>query len=288
MTTLPTVGPLVSVTWLAEHLEAPSLRIVDASWYLPQANRDPAAEFLAGHIPGAMRFDIDHLSDHASPLPHTLPPAAIFQEEVRRMGIGPTDTVVVYDGSGLNLSAGRAWWMFRTFGHPRVAVLDGGIGAWKAAGQRLEAGTAVPREAAATFVAMRHPAMVRDANAVAQALAAGAQVVDVRARERYEGRAAEPRPGVRSGHMPGSRNLPFTELVNGDGTLKGPDALRGVLQAAGVSLDQPIICSCGSGVSACALALALDSLGHQRVAIYDGSWADWGGDLSRPVVTGPA
>lgn len=279
--------PLVTTQWLAAHLGRPGLVPLDASWYLPTAGRDPDAEFQAGHLPGAQRFDIDAASDRTSPLPHMLPTPTAFATYAGTLGIDADAAVVVYDGSGANLSAGRVWWMFRVFGHDRVAVLDGGIGKWRAEGRALETGAASaasPR----TFVSHPVTSLVRNADAVARALADGAQVVDVRAAERFEGRAPEPRAGVRSGHMPGSRNVPYASLVDAAGVLRPAAQVQALLQSAGVDAAQPIICSCGSGVSAGALALALATLGRQDAAIYDGSWSEWGADPKRPVATGPA
>jgi thiosulfate/3-mercaptopyruvate sulfurtransferase len=278
---------LVTTEWLAAHLVDPRVRVLDASWYLPASGRDPRAEFLAARIPRARFFDLDAASDPASPLPHMLPAEAHFEAYVRSLGVSRGDWVVVYDGSGSNLSAPRAWWMLRAFGHDDVAVLDGGIGAWRREGRPLEHG-AEGAVRSGDFVARRRLAVVRDLDGVREALASGSeQVVDMRSAARFSGEAPEPRAGVRSGHMPGSRNLPYTDLVDVEGRLLDDDALRAVV--AGVEEDpRPIIASCGSGVSACALVLALHALGRDDVAVYDGSWTEWGGRGDTPVETGPA
>ncbi|HSE67852.1 MAG TPA: 3-mercaptopyruvate sulfurtransferase [Gemmatimonadales bacterium] len=265
---------VVSTHWLAERLDRLEVRVLDASWYLPSSGRNGRAEFVAGHIPGARYFDLDAASDHRTPLPHMLPTAARFAEEAGGLGVSNDSTVVIYDGSGANLSAGRAWWMFRVFGHDRVAVLDGGIRKWRAEGRALEPG--MPRVEPAVFTAKPRPGIVRTMDEVADALRSGAvQVVDMRSQSRFEGSDPEPRPGLPSGHMPGALNLPYTTLVGADGTLLPPDELRQRIAAAGLRLDRPIIASCGSGVSACALLLALDTLGVQGTALYDGSWTEW-------------
>ena len=280
---------LASTEWLAAHLLDPRVRVLDASWYLPATGRDARAEHVAARIPRARFLDLDAASDPASPLPHMLPDEARFEAAVRALGVGRTDWVVVYDGSGANMSAARAWWMFRTFGHDDVTVLDGGIGAWRREGRPLEhgePGSVRPGD----FVARRRLGSVRDLDGVRQALRSGSeQVVDVRAAGRFAGAEPEPRTGVRAGHMPGSRNVPYTELVDAGGRLLPDDALREVLARAGVDRDRrPIIASCGSGVSACALVLALHALGRDDVAVYDGSWTDWGGRQDTPIATGPA
>lgn len=266
--------PVVSTHWLAERLDQLDVRVLDASWYLPSSGRNGRAEFLVGHIPGARYFDLDAVSDDRTSLPHMLPTAARFAEYVGMLGVGNDNTIVVYDGSGANLSAGRAWWMFRAFGHDRVAVLDGGSKKWRAEGRAMERG--IPRVEPAVFSAKLRPGTVRTMDDVADALRSGAaQVVDMRSHGRFEGSDAEPRPGLPSGHMPGALNLPYPTLVAADGTLLPPDELNQRLAAAGLRLDRPIIASCGSGVSACVLLLALDTLGVQGAALYDGSWTEW-------------
>jgi thiosulfate/3-mercaptopyruvate sulfurtransferase len=268
---LPSV---VSTHWLAARLNQVEVRVLDASWYLPSSGRDGKAEFRAGHIPGARYFDLDEVSDDRTSLPHMLPTATRFAEQVGALGVGNDSTVVVYDGSGANLSAGRAWWLFRAFGHDRVAVLDGGSKKWKAEGRVMETGA--PRVEPAVFTAKPRRGIVRTMDDVADALRSGlAQVVDMRSRGRFEGSDSEPRPGLPSGHMPGALNLPYSSLVAADGTLLPPDELRQRIASAGIRLDRPIIGSCGSGVSACALLLALDTMGVKGATLYDGSWTEW-------------
>jgi thiosulfate/3-mercaptopyruvate sulfurtransferase len=265
---------IVATHWLAARLDQVNVRVLDASWYLPSTGRDGRAEFLAGHIPGARYFDLDEVSDDRTSLPHILPTATRFAEQVGALGVGNDSTVVVYDGSGANLSAGRAWWMFRAFGHDRVAVLDGGSKKWKAEGRAMETGN--PRVEPAVFTAKLRPGIGRTMDDVADALRSGAaQVVDMRSRGRFEGTDPEPRAGLPSGHMPGALNLPYGTLVAADGTLLPRDELRQRIARAGIRLDRPIIASCGSGVSACALLLALETLGVHGAVLYDGSWTEW-------------
>lgn len=275
---------LVSTDWLAERLG--EVVVLDASWHLPAAGRDAGAEFRAGRIPGARRFDLDALSDGESALPHTAPSAEAFRAAAAEWGVGPGTQVVAYDAAGL-FSAARAWWTFRLMGHERVAVLDGGLPKWVREGRPVEAGepgAGVPAEGPA--VAMEASRVV-DADAVARALATGeAQVVDARGRPRFRGEAAEPRPGLRAGHMPGAVNLPFGEVLNADGTMKDEGGIRAALAAEGIDPARPVIATCGSGVTAAILALALERLGRSA-AVYDGSWAEWGADPARPAVTGP-
>ncbi len=277
---------LVSTDWLARHLNDPDLRILDASWYLPDAGRNARAEYEAGHIPGARFFDIDEISDQRSALPHMAPPPEKFISRMRAMGVGDGHQVVVYDGAGL-FSAARVWWLFRLMGKQDVAVLDGGLPKWKAEGRALEDMAPVLRDRHITVSRQNH--LVRDVTQVAHAAKLGhAQVLDARAAARFAGEAPEPRPGLRAGHIPGALNLPFGQVLNADGTMKDAAGLKAAFEAAGVDLSQPVITSCGSGVTASVLALALERLGHRDWSLYDGSWAEWGMYDDLPVETGPA
>jgi thiosulfate/3-mercaptopyruvate sulfurtransferase len=274
---------LRSTEWLAERLGAPDVVVLDGSYYLPAMNRDAEAEYLAGHIPGAVRFDIDVVKDADDPLPHMLPSPEAFASHMRRLGVGDGATVVVYDGAGL-FAAPRVWWTFRVFGVERVFVLDGGLPKWRAEGRPLEEGRVTRRPA--HFTARFDAGAVRDFGDVTKALAGGAaQVVDARSAGRFRGEEPEPRPGLASGHMPGALNVPSASLVEG-GRLKSADELRGVLAAAGVDLARPIIASCGSGVSAVILGLALDAVGHKAWSVYDGSWTDWASRADAPIAKG--
>jgi len=275
--------PLITTQELGDRLHHPGLVVFDASWYLPASGRNARQEFVAGHIPGARFFDIDALSDSASPLPHMLPAAGDFEARVRDLGVRRESRVVVYDGSGANLSAARAWWMFRVFGHPGVAVLDGGLAKWRDEGRALETGPpgAPP---AGDFIARLDARQVIGLNALRNHLTSGdAQVVDMRSAGRFTGRDPEPRPGLRRGHIPGSVSVPYGELVAEDGTLLEPARLRTHLARSGVDPDRPVVATCGSGVSACALLLALASLGTDGHVLYDGSWSEWGGRDDTPV-----
>jgi thiosulfate/3-mercaptopyruvate sulfurtransferase len=275
---------LVSTDWLAARLGTSGIRVVDASWYLPGSARDAPAEYKAAHIPGAVFFDLDAISDQQSPLPHMLPSASDFADAMAMLGLNDSDLLVVYDGSGVNLSAGRAWWTFRTFGHEQVAVLDGGMGKWRSEQRPIEQGEGIlPR---GNFTARLDTRAVRDLVAIrANVVNRTEQLVDVRSHGRFQGVEPEPRPGLRSGHVPGSINLPFTELVTRDGTLLPPEALRRRLVEAGVDLNRPVVATCGSGTSACALVLSLHSIGHTQTAVYDGAWSEWGARADTPVET---
>ncbi len=277
---------LVSTEWLAKHIKDPDLRLLDASWYLPDAGRDAKAEYDAAHIPGARFFDIDEISDARSELPHMAPPVEKFMSRMRAMGVGDGHQVVVYDGAGL-LSAARVWWLFRLMGQNNVAVLDGGLPKWIAEGNATEDMPPIPRDRHMTVRFQNQ--LVRDVTQVAHASKLGdPQIVDARAAGRFRGDAPEPRQGLRAGHIPGARNVPFGELLNDDKTMKSPDATRAVFDAAGVDLGKPIITSCGSGVTAAILALALERVGHTNWSLYDGSWTEWGMFPTVPVATGEA
>jgi thiosulfate/3-mercaptopyruvate sulfurtransferase len=277
---------LVTTEWLADRLGHPRLRVVDGSMYLPTSGRDAAAEYAAAHLPGAVFFDLEATSDRRSSLPHMLPSAADFAHRMSALGLDDADDIVVYDGSGANLSAGRVWWMFRVFGHDRVAVLDGGIGKWQREGRPVESGA--PTRPRGSFTARRGPKdAVRDLDQVRQAASTGrAQIVDMRSAGRFAATEPEPRPGLRGGHIPGSLNLPYDELVREDGTVLPAESLRRRIAAAGIDPSRPIIATCGSGVSACALIHALHLLGHEQVALYDGAWTEWGGRADTPIETG--
>ncbi len=275
---------LVSTDWLAEHLRDPGLVVVDGSWYLPAENRDGFEEYLAAHLPGAVFFDVDEIADHSRGLPHMLPPPDVFSLHMARLGISNGDKVVVYDGAGL-FSAPRVWWTLRIFGMQDVFVLDGGFPKWRAEGKPVEAGmvTREPTHFSATF----NEAMVANLERIKKTLVdRSAQVVDARSAARFRGEAPEPRPGVRSGHMPGSLNLPSGKLVE-DGALASPQKITAAASEAGIDPSRPVITSCGSGVTAAILWLAIDSIGKEPQALYDGSWAEWGSNEELPVATGP-
>ncbi len=265
---------LVSTAWLEAHLQDPDLRVIDASWYMPDSGRDPKGEYLAAHIPGARFFDIDEISDQRSSLPHMAPPPEKFISRMRAMGVGDGHQVVIYDGAGL-FSAPRVWWTFRLMGKTDVAVLDGGLPKWRAEGRPIEDMPPVLRDRHITV--QRQASLVKDVTQVAHSSKLGdAEIVDARSAARFKGEAPEPRPGLRSGHIPGSKNLPWNGLLNADGTMKEPEALKAAFVAAGVDLAKPVITTCGSGVSAAILSLALERIGHRNHSLYDGSWAEWG------------
>lgn len=273
---MPSNPPFVTTEWLAAHLSDPEVQVIDGSWYLPTQERDARAEFEAGHVPGAIFFDVDAVADHSTDLPHMLLDEAALGHEAGRLGISSQTTLIVYDGVGL-FSAPRVWWTLRLFGAREVFILDGGLPKWKAEGRPLEAGPS--RAKPATFKAVQKHGRVADLPAIRNVLASGsALVVDARPAARFKGEAPEPRPGIESGHMPGSLNVPFTALVEG-GALKAPEALHRTFAEAGVDLTRPIVATCGSGVSAAIVTLALETIGKPDTLLYDGSWAEY---ASRP------
>ncbi|MAC79440.1 MAG: 3-mercaptopyruvate sulfurtransferase [Rhodobacteraceae bacterium] len=279
-------GTLVSTQWLAEHLKDPDLRILDGSWYLPTSDRDARAEYAEAHIPGARFFDIDEISDHRSDLPHMLPPVEKFMSRLRAMGVGDGHQVVVYDGAGI-FSAPRIWWMFRVMGQMDVAVLDGGFPKWQAEGREIEDMPPVIRDRHMTVRVQNH--LVRDVTQVSAASKLGDHtIIDARSPERFRGDAPEPREGLRAGHIPGAVNVPFATLLNPDGTMKDEAGLRAAFAAGGADLTKPAITSCGSGVTASILALALERIGKTDYAVYDGSWSEWGLSPTLPIATGDA
>ena len=278
---------LVTTEWLAAHLDDPHVRVVDCSFKLPGITPTARADYDKGHIPGAVFFDIDDIAQPGASLPHMIPSPDLFAQKIGALGIGDDDRVVVYDSNGLS-SAGRAWWMLRLFGHQNVALLDGGLPKWKAEGRPVV--TAVPSPAPRHFTARFEPALVRDKAAVLDNLATRhEQVVDARAAGRFDGTTAEVRPGLRSGHIPGSRSLPYEQVTDpATRQLRSAEQLTALFRDAGVALDRPIVTSCGSGVTACALAFALHLIGHPGAAVYDGSWSEWGLPGDTPVETGAA
>lgn len=277
---------LVSTEWLHAHLKDPDLRILDGSYYLPQMGRDPRAEYDAAHIPNARFFDIDDVSDHGSDLPHMVPPVEKFMSRMRAMGVGDGHQVVVYDGMGL-FSAARVWWLFKLMGQNNIAVLDGGLPKWQAEGRPVEDLPPVIRDRHMTVRRQNH--MVKDVTQVSAASKLGDyEIIDARSPGRFRGEEPEPRAGLRPGHIPGSKNVCFKDLLNADQTMKNPVEIRQIFEAAGVDFNKPTITTCGSGVTAAVLSLGLERIGKTDHSLYDGSWSEWGMFPTVPVATGDA
>ncbi|MEP6762931.1 MAG: 3-mercaptopyruvate sulfurtransferase [Gemmatimonadaceae bacterium] len=287
MSSLTLPASIVSTNWLSQYLGQASLKVVDASTYLPNAGRDAKAEYLAAHVPGALFADIGWLSEAAAPYPHTLLSERDFADRMGSLGISNDDAVVVYDGSGQNFSAPRLWWMLRVFGHRNVAVLDGGIRKWMADGYAVD--TELPAITPTNFSAKLDASRLRNmADVRANVGSHAEQTLDARSAGRFQGTEPEPRPGVRGGHIPGSVNIHYASVVNEDGTLRSPNEIRAIVANAGLDTTRPIVASCGTGITACAVVLALDSIGVNDVAVFDGSWTEWGSSTDTPIETGAA
>ena len=277
---------VVSTEWLAQHLDAPDVRVIDATSFLPTVDRDPRQEYEAQHIPGAQFFDINDIADTDNELPHMLPSAEKFSSKVRKLGLGDGLRIVAYDTNGGSSASCRAWWMFRVFGHEDVSVLNGGLPKWLAEERPVEDLPPVPRER--HFSARQNNFLVRDVQHLLANIESGReQVVDVRSAGRFAGTDPEPRPTHKKGHIPNSINLPYQDLFDKDagGVFRAADEIKSVVEAAGIDVSKPIVTTCGSGVTACVAALALYLIGHKEVAVYDGSWAEWGNHFDTPVVT---
>jgi thiosulfate/3-mercaptopyruvate sulfurtransferase len=284
--TTPT-DPLVSTEWLAAHINDGNVKVLDATFKLPGVLPLPKDDYLAAHLPGAVFFDVDAVSDHSNPLPHMFPSAGQFGRDVGNLGISNSDTVVIYDAGGW-VAAPRAWWMFLSYGHNNVRILNGGLKKWRSEGRAVESGEVKPKPA--SFEASYDGTRLRSMQQLVANLDSRLeQVIDARPAERFEGRAAEPRPGIRSGHIPGARNVPYAQLFDAaTGVMKPLDDLKQAFVRAGVKLDEPIVTSCGSGVSAGVLTLALYRLGITETSLYDGSWSEWGQEGGPAIATGPA
>jgi thiosulfate/3-mercaptopyruvate sulfurtransferase len=282
MSSLPTPY-FVSTDWLAQHLADPDVAVVDGTFFLPDEGRNAKAEYLAGHIPGAVFFDIDAIADHTTDLPHMLPKPADFAAAMRILGIGETMRIIVYDASGL-FAAPRVWWTLRIFGAKHVRILAGGLPKWKAENRPLETGevTRAPQDFA---VAFDSSGVVSAAEVLEASQSGAAQIVDARGGPRFRGEAPEPRPGLRSGHIPNSANVPYKDVV-AEGEIRSAGDVREAFARAGVDLSRPIMTSCGSGVTAAILLLALETAGKHGVRLYDGSWAEWGARQDLPIANG--